>query len=457
MPFPNPSECDGPKPFIEKIVEEYGPEITEDKFIQMCNDALAFIEAEGALPFEEMLGQMQEGAGAAGMEEGKVEEVFNDIKGKVRDIIVPFVAREVHKWLDQDKSKGVSQAELLCVAEMVMPQDEDKEAKEPQEILKDFLWSVLDKDENGSLSAGEISGFIAQIFQIIAKVAHVVLDTFSAAFKEDSIEELKKQAFEALDADGDGFIDEAELAMVKEGLEAMSTGLQEAMSNDDEDKELPLQLLLEDVKSLKAFADEQAQDGADLAKFQSFNREMFAARVTFCEGLLMNEEVTEMIPAPILAKIMELVPAIKDALQTVVHANLEKVSSKAFDLMDANQDGKLDKEEILGIGGLMDPERSADDKFSALLALIDTDGDKKVSPDELKIFAGKVFDLVVSLAQVGIDIYAAVASAAATLMISFGIEKLCGGEEVTPEKIDGLVESVLNDGPEALLGPLMEE
>jgi hypothetical protein len=214
---------------------------------------------------------------------------------------------------------------------------------------------------------------------------------------------------------------------------------------------------LEDVKSLKAFADEQAQDGADLAKFQSFNREMFAARVTFCEGLLMNEEVTEMIPAPILAKIMELVPAIKDALQTVVHANLEKVSSKAFDLMDANQDGKLDKEEILGIGGLMDPERSADDKFSALLALIDTDGDKKVSPDELKIFAGKVFDLVVSLAQVGIDIYAAVASAAATLMISFGIEKLCGGEEVTPEKIDGLVESVLNDGPEALLGPLMEE
>merc|ERR1719181_560375 len=145
MPFPNPEECGGPQPFIERIVEEYGPEITEDKFIQMCNDALAFAEAAGALPFEEMLGQMQEGAGAAGMEEGKVEEVFNDIKGKVRDIIVPFVAREVHKWLDQDKSKGVSKAELLCVAEMVMPQDEDKEPKEPQEILKDFLWSVLDK------------------------------------------------------------------------------------------------------------------------------------------------------------------------------------------------------------------------------------------------------------------------------------------------------------------------
>merc|ERR1719181_122509 len=121
MPFPNPEECGGPQPFIERIVEEYGPEITEDKFIQMCNDALAFAEAAGALPFEEMLGQMQEGAGAAGMEEGKVEEVFNDIKGKVRDIIVP------------------------CVAEMVMPQDEDKEPKEPQEILKDFLWSVLDK------------------------------------------------------------------------------------------------------------------------------------------------------------------------------------------------------------------------------------------------------------------------------------------------------------------------
>merc|ERR1719424_1341981 len=120
--------------------------------------------------------------------------------------------------------------------------------------------------------------------------------------------------------------------------------------------------------------------------------------------------------------------------------HMETMTKCIFDICDANKDGQL-----------------VEDKFNAFLALIDTDGDKKVSPDELKEFAGKVFDAGVCGAQVGIDLYASIAKTVAALAIAFLLEKMVGGDELSKEKADEMIGQVMEDGPECLLGPLMEE
>ena len=68
------------------------------------------------------------------------------------------------------------------------------------EVCKSFLWSVLDKNGDGKLSSAELSGFVAEILQLVAKVAHCVVDTFATAFKGDVMQVIVGQAFANLDA-----------------------------------------------------------------------------------------------------------------------------------------------------------------------------------------------------------------------------------------------------------------
>merc|ERR1712160_151206 len=175
--------------------------------------------------------------------------------------------------------------------------------------------------------------------------------------------------------------------------------------------------------------------------------------------MLDDDETFEELPIPpaILAKIREFGEPVMGAMSKIMDDKLETMTKCIFDICDANKDGQLDEDEFLGIAGLMDHERSVDDKFNAFLALIDTDGDKKVSPDELKEFAGKVFDAGVCGAQVGIDLYASIAKTVAALAIAFLLEKMVGGDELSKEKADEMIGQVMEDGPECLLGPLMEE
>jgi Ca2+-binding EF-hand superfamily protein len=454
MPFPNPQECGDPITFVDALLAEYGPEISEEKFVLMFKEGTEYAKAEGEDPISEMQGQMVAMGEGAGIEPEKVTEVSNDAIAKVQDIIIPFVAAEIFKWLDRDSSKGVSKDEIMFFASMAMEGQEKS-----MEVCKSLLWSVLDKNGDGKISSAELSAFVAEILQLLAKVAHCVVDTLSTAFKGDVMQVIVGQSFANLDADNDGFIDEAELEMVKQGLEKLQGELQELSTADDEDIPVPVKLMLEDVKACKAFATEQASGGADLAKVVAFNKTLLDGRMAFCKKMLDDDETFEELPIPpaILAQIREFGEPVMAAINRICDDKLETITKCIFDICDANSDGKLDEDEFLGIAGVMDHERSVEDKFSSFLGLIDTDGDKKVSPDELKEFAGKVFDAGVCGTQIGIDLYAEVAKTVAALAIAFLLEKLVGADEVTKEKVDEILGQVMEDGPECLLGPLMEE
>jgi Ca2+-binding EF-hand superfamily protein len=454
MPFPSPEDCGNPVSFVDALLAEYGPEISEEKFVLMFKEGAAWAKSQGQDPISEVQAQMVEMGEGAGIESAKVTDVSNDAIAKVQDIIIPFVAAEIFKWLDRDSSKGVSKDEIMFFASMAMEGEE-----KAMEVCKSFLWSVLDKNGDGKLSSAELSGFIAEILQLVAKVAHCVVDTFATAFKGDVMQVIVGQAFANLDADNDGFIDEAELVMVKQMLEQMQGELEGLAASDEDDIPVPLKLMLDDVKSCKAFAKEQASGGADLAKVVAFNRTLLDGRIAVAKKMLDDDETFEELPIPpaILAKIREFGEPVMGAMSKIMDDKLETMTKCIFDLCDANKDGQLDEDEFLGIAGLMDHERSVEDKFSGFLALIDTDGDKKVSPDELKEFAGKVFDAGVCGAQIVIDLYAEIAKTVAALAIAFLLEKMVGADEVTKEKVDEMIGTVMEDGPESLLAPLMEE
>merc|ERR1711957_797916 len=407
---------------------------SEEKFVLMFKEGAAWAKSQGQDPISELQAQMVEMGEGAGIESAKVTDVSNDAIAKVQDIIIPFVAAEIFKWLDRDSSKGVSKDEIMFFASMAMEGEE-----KAMEVCKSFLWSVLDKNGDGKLSSAELSGFIAEILQLVAKVAHCVVDTFATAFKGDVIQVIVGQAFANLDADNDGFIDEAELAMVKEMLEKMQGELEGLAASDEDDIPVPLKLMLDDVKSCKAFAKEQASGGADLGKVVAFNRTLLDGRIAVAKKMLDDDETFEELPIPpaILAKIREFGEPVMGAMSKIMDDKLETMTKCIFDICDANKDGQLDEDEFLGIAGLMDHERSV--------------------ADELKEFAGKVFDAGVCGAQVGIDLYASIAKTVAALAIAFLLEKMVGGDELSKEKADEMIGQVMEDGPECLLGPLMEE
>merc|ERR1719424_627926 len=306
MPFPSPEDCGDPVSFVDALLAEYGPEISEEKFVLMFKEGAAWAKSQGQDPISELQAQMVEMGEGAGIESAKVTDVSNDAIAKVQDIIIPFVAAEIFKWLDRDSSKGVSKDEIMFFASMAMEGEE-----KAMEVCKSFLWSVLDKNGDGKLSSAELSGFIAEILQLVAKVAHCVVDTFATAFKGDVMQVIVGQGFANLDADNDGFIDEAELAEVKETLEKMQGYLEGLAASDEDDIPVPLKLMLDDVKSCKAFA----------------------------KKMLDDDETFEELPNPpaILAKIREFGEPVMGAMSKIMDDKLETMTKCIFDICDANK------------------------------------------------------------------------------------------------------------------------
>jgi len=387
------------------------------------------------------------------VDETKADEVSLDMISKVKDIVVPFVALEIFKWLDRDGDHGVSKDELMFVCNLAM-----ESGGSPESVVKTFAWSVLDKDKNGKISTGEVANFVKDVFLIVAKTAQCVVDTFSSAFRGDAVQLVAQQAIQNLDSNDDGVIDESDdvWEMVKSGIAEMNSSLAEIKDNQEGLSELQ-QNLFSEVKAVNEFAMQEAEGGVDLTKFMKFNRKLMEARIQFAKTMLDSDEVSDMIPPPIFAKIQDWFPIVEMALMKATDDNLESVSKCAFTLLDANGNGRLEKEEILGFAGLMNPERSVDEKFDALLALVDTDNDRKITREELLAFASKAFDLASCSASAGIDIYAEVCISLVSLVLDHGFQKIIGGNELTEAKFESIMESIQEDGPEVLLGPLMED
>ena len=72
MPFPNPQECGDPDSFVDALLAEYGPEISEEKFVLMFKEGAAWAKAQGQDPISEMQSQMVEMGEGAGIESKKV-------------------------------------------------------------------------------------------------------------------------------------------------------------------------------------------------------------------------------------------------------------------------------------------------------------------------------------------------------------------------------------------------
>merc|ERR1712023_208433 len=141
----------------------------------------------------------------------------------------------------------------------------------------------------------------------------------------------------------------------------------------DEDMPPALEMALADAKKMKEFAETEGAAGADFDKFKSFNKSVIEGRIEFLQNLINSEEVTDTVPPPIYAKIKEFEGPAIAAIRSAAESKLDAVSKAAFLLIDADGDGKLSKEEILALGGILSPDISADDKFKNLFALINSE------------------------------------------------------------------------------------
>merc|ERR1711998_687041 len=406
----DPSEMDSPAAFVGALFEANGEPLEKDKFLGLCKLMFQIAMEEEDAPGQEFKGMMCEALGGMGVDEEKAVAVFNDVSTKVRDIVVPFVGTAIFEWIDRDKSKGITKDEVEAIMTLAM--------EGPAAGLS-LLFSAMDYDKNGALDAEEVAKFLAEIFKVVSKCAHCVLDTLAAAFKEDVVSMAVQQVFMMLDENGDGKLEPAELAPMKEALEEMTAELKKVQN--DEDIPPPLLMLIDDAHKIKAFAEAEGEQGADYEKFKEFKG-----------------------------------PAI-EALVSAATASLEDVSKAAFHLIDANGDGKLDKEECLGLGGIMNPDISADDKFKYSFALVDTDGEGFCDKDELVTFARKVFDFAIAMAKCAVDLGCGVGTSIGALAIVFVMSKVFGDGQITEDGVKCMLAEVEEDGPEALLGKLMAE
>jgi Ca2+-binding EF-hand superfamily protein len=445
--FPDPESFDGPQPFVEAILAANGDPLGEAKFLGLCRCLFNAFMADEDSPGGEMKAEMISAMTETGMVDAdKVNAIVDSLFAKLRDIILPFVGGAVFKWIDRDASKGITKAEVEAVITMMM---------EGPEAGLGLVFSAIDYDNSGSLSSEELSKFLAEVFQVAAKCAHCIVDTLACAFKEDVVQQAVGQIFAALDANGDGKLDADELSQFKQGLEQMTDELKAVAADDD--KPPALEMFLNDAKMMKEFAEKEGEAGADLAKFKEFNMSVIEGRIKFVQDLINSEEVTDAVPPPIYSKIKEFEGPALTAIKAAAESKLDAVSKAAFALIDADGDGKLSKEEILGLGGMFSPDISAEDKFKHAFALVDTDGDGFCDEAEVKVFIGKIFDFAVAMAQAGIDIGASVGSSIGALAIKFLMDKMFGGTEITNEMVVEIIAEVSEEGPEMLLGKLMEE
>merc|ERR1711998_16075 len=442
----DPSEMDSPAAFAGALFAANGEPLEKDKFLGLCKLMFQIAMEEEDAPGQEFKGMMCEALGGMGVDEEKAVAVFNDVSTKVRDIVVPFVGTAIFEWIDRDKSKGITKDEVEAIMTLAM--------EGPAAGLS-LLFSAMDYDKNGALDAEEVAKFLAEIFKVVSKCAHCVLDTLAAAFKEDVVSMAVQQVFMMLDENGDGKLEPAELAPMKEALEEMTAELKKVQN--DEDIPPPLLMLIDDAHKIKAFAEAEGEQGADYEKFKDFNMKLIEGRMELLKQMINSEDVTDTVPPGIYAKIKEFEGPAIEALMSAATASLEDVSKAAFHLIDANGDGKLDKEECLGLGGIMNPDISADDKFKYSFALVDTDGEGFCDKDELVTFARKVFDFAIAMAKCAVDLGCGVGTSIGALAIVFVMSKVFGDGQITEDGVKCMLAEVEEDGPEALLGKLMAE
>lgn len=137
---------------------------------------------------------------------------------------------------------------------------------------------------------------------------------------------------------------------------------------------------------------------------------------------------------------------------------MRPICDSYFELLDANNDCILQNDELMTLLNIFstDENISAEDKFNALFALVDTDGDGKCDKNECVEFGHKCYDVGVASVKSAVEIYQEIAKAVAVGFFALFMQKIAGGDELTKDQFNDLASSFEEHGPEVLLAPLME-
>jgi Ca2+-binding EF-hand superfamily protein len=375
-------------------------------------------------------------------EDGKAKDAADTILQKVGEEVVPFVAESIFDFLDSNRDSGVSKDEIDCAVQGMM---------QGPEAVFHMLFTIIDKNRNGSLSVDEIAEFFKELVTLYGNCLLVFINVFAANFKEDMIDGVVEQAFAALDANGDGALDKEELAPMTEGLMAMSQGIEQMTEAAEDDPVAKMvKELLDDTIARCSTVGDCSPDG-----FYQLCCDLVDACCQSCYDFLHSDELP--IPPEMLEKFGSFITDLKDALVQSCKDTMRPVTDAYFELLDADGDGTLQTAELMALVNVFTAGGDVDEKFNALFHIVDTDGDGKCDCQEVQAFMKKGFDIAVATGKNCVEVYLAVVKAVAHTLFAFFVKQFTsGGDEMSAEQFKELSGSFAQDGPEALLAPLMQ-
>eukprot|EP00656_Telonema_subtile_P002272 TRINITY_DN109_c0_g1_i1.p1 TRINITY_DN109_c0_g1~~TRINITY_DN109_c0_g1_i1.p1 ORF type:complete len:462 (+),score=170.24 TRINITY_DN109_c0_g1_i1:174-1559(+) len=448
--MPDPTEFEGPEEFATVLFDSNQTDgaIDRDRFIGLGHCLFQAAREEGDGPEKDLKRMIRDMAGPFA-DKDKCKDAAKEIVDKVGSEVVPYVAGQLFDWMDRDQSNGISKDEIDCAITCAM--------SGPMSILvaenegkPSLIFSAIDKNKSGSLSSEELSEFLANLVKLAGKCLLVFINVFASTFKDDLADGATGELFENLDMNEDGFLDKEELADMVEGLTMMKEQLKMVSEMGCEGPEgMVLALIGNGIETCKNAGDLEPQ-----ALFDLFEN-LMNAQVGQLEGLVSNEEALP-VPPEIVEKFKPFLDIAIAALKDAFKVNMKEVTDAYFHLLDANSDGIVQNSELMAFVGIFDTETSAEDTFNGLFAMVDTDGDGKISKDETVEFIKKVFDLGVVSVKNAIEVYQAIINAVAQAFLKFFIQAIAGGDELTQDKFQEIAGAFAQDGPEVLLAPLMQ-
>merc|ERR1712166_800239 len=283
-----------------------------------------------------------------------------------------------------------------------------------------MIFQAIDHNKDGKLSATELSKFFAKLVEIAGKCALVFINVFAATFKDDLVDGITEEAFRHLDEDEDG--------VQKECFDFMMSLVHECKNAGDLDKDASHALLTKFVES----------------------------EIELGRKLLKNEDGELPIPGEIVDKVMPFIEITITTILSSFQTHMKEVSEAYFNLLDADSDGILQNSELMALVGVFDTDMTAEQSFDSLFAMVDTNADGKIENAECTEFFKKSFDAGVCVAKNLVELYKAVGVAVSAAFFKFLIDTIAGGEDLTEEKFNELAQGFAQDGPEVLLGALMQ-
>lgn len=469
--FCNPDNTEGPEEFIDLLFEKNAENgaLRKDKFRGIGHCMFHVIAtAEGAerklaqmiaeaFPEREMLQQFSS--------EETVLEAARTVLDRIEQEVVPFVADELFKVLDRDKDKGVSKEEALMTMQAV--------AEDGHPF--GMLFQVLDVNGDKALSVDEMSEFFASVANLAGSVATMVINVVSSALRDDLVDGMCGIAFGMLDANGDDKLDQEELAEFKEvavhEIGAWPERMEDAKQmfsdvSDPEDVQSIMQKVEEgelaphDVQALVVYtvilkAVKACSEAGDLSP-DGLSALCANSSLEFLET--MRKMMVPLLPVP-EAMLAPILDAGQDALKATTQSSMKPLTDAYFALLDSDGDGTLQNAELMAIPSVFAPgdDSSAEDKFQRIFRILDTDGDGSVDKDESVAFGHKLYDIVVASAKFGVSTYQELAKAVARAFIHMYISKVAeDGATLSEEQFMQLAAAFEEDGPGALLGPMMQ-